>query len=72
MLDAWFVEGAAELPKPVDELEAETDRHLGTWNEQGGALCNAFLDDAARAAARRGRSRRAASASRDHSCHEPT
>jgi GMP synthase (glutamine-hydrolysing) len=48
MLDVWFEHGVAELPKPVAELEAETDRHLATWNEQGRALCNAFLDEARR------------------------
>jgi GMP synthase (glutamine-hydrolysing) len=48
MLDIWFEHGAAELPKPVAEIEAETDRHLETWNAQGRALCNAFLDEARR------------------------
>jgi GMP synthase-like glutamine amidotransferase len=48
MLDIWFEHGAAELPKPVAELAAETDRYLATWNEQGRALCNAFLDEAGR------------------------
>ena len=48
MLDSWFADGASELPKPVAEIAAETDRHLGTWNEQGSALCNAFLDEAGR------------------------
>jgi GMP synthase (glutamine-hydrolysing) len=48
MLDRWFVEGADELPKPRDELEAETDRLLGRWNAHGRALCGAFLDEAAR------------------------
>ena len=48
MLETWFEHGAAELPKPVAELTAETDRNLGIWNEQGSALCNAFLDEAGR------------------------
>ena len=48
MLDHWFSAGEEELPKPVDELRAETDRCLPTWNEQGRALCDAFLDEAAR------------------------
>jgi GMP synthase-like glutamine amidotransferase len=47
MLDAWFAAGSAELPKPLEEIAAETDRHLGAWNEQGRALCEAFLDRAA-------------------------
>lgn len=46
MLDHWFRMGAAELPKPVDEIAAETDRRLPVWNEHGRALCNAFLDAA--------------------------
>ncbi len=48
MLDSWFADGASELPKPVAEITAETDRHLGAWNEHGSALCNAFLDEARR------------------------
>ena len=48
MLDRWFVEGAGELPKPRDEIEAETERLLGGWNAHGRALCGAFLDEAAR------------------------
>jgi GMP synthase-like glutamine amidotransferase len=48
MLDDWFEHGKAELPKPVAEIEAETDRYLETWNAQGRALCNAFLDEAGR------------------------
>jgi GMP synthase (glutamine-hydrolysing) len=52
MLDRWFREGAAELPKPVEEIRAETDRLLGGWNEQGRALSAAFLDEARRVASR--------------------
>jgi GMP synthase (glutamine-hydrolysing) len=47
MLDAWFAQGADQLPKPVAELRAETDALLGTWNEHGRRLCSAFLDHAA-------------------------
>jgi len=47
MLDFWFVEGEAELPDPA-VVRAETDAFLGTWNEHGRRLCNAFLDFAAR------------------------
>jgi GMP synthase-like glutamine amidotransferase len=47
MLDHWFVSGEDELPKPLKEIQAETDRLLETWNGQGSALCNAFLDLAA-------------------------
>ena len=46
MLDFWFVEGEAELPDPV-VVRADTDAFLGTWNEHGRRLCNAFLDFAA-------------------------
>jgi GMP synthase (glutamine-hydrolysing) len=53
MLDRWFREGAAELPKPVEEIRAETDRLLEGWNEQGRALSTAFLDEARRVASRR-------------------
>jgi GMP synthase (glutamine-hydrolysing) len=52
MLDRWFREGAAELPKPLEEIRAETDRLLGGWNEQGRALSTAFLDEARRVASR--------------------
>jgi GMP synthase (glutamine-hydrolysing) len=46
LLDRWFVEGASELPKPIDEMRADTDRLLGGWNERGRALSTAFLDRA--------------------------
>jgi GMP synthase (glutamine-hydrolysing) len=48
MLDSWFVDGAAELPKAVDEMRSETRRNLPTWNEHGRALCRAFIDEARR------------------------
>jgi GMP synthase-like glutamine amidotransferase len=48
MLDHWLRDGREELPKPVEEIRAEVDRFLPTWNEQGRALCDAFLDEAAR------------------------
>jgi GMP synthase-like glutamine amidotransferase len=51
MLDHWLREGREELPKPVEEIRAETDRYLPTWNEQGLALCHAFLDEATRLSA---------------------
>ncbi len=46
MLEHWFVEGAAELPDPA-RVRTETDALLGTWNEHGRQLCDAFLDRAA-------------------------
>jgi GMP synthase (glutamine-hydrolysing) len=48
MLELWIAEGATELPKTVDEVAAETDVLLARWNEQGRALCTAFLDVAER------------------------
>lgn len=51
MLDSWFVEGREELPKPYEEVVAETDRHLPAWNDRGRDLCAAFLDEARRLAA---------------------
>jgi len=51
MLDHWLRAGREELPKPLEEIRAETDRYLPTWNEQGRALCEAFLDEAARLSA---------------------
>lgn len=48
MLDFWFEEGAAELPKPAADLHAETDRLLGEWSRRGSALCDAFLTQAER------------------------
>ena len=50
MLDAWFFSGAAELPRPVEVVRSETDRHLATWNRHGQALCSAFLAEAAKRA----------------------
>lgn len=54
MLDHWLREGRDELAKPVEEVRVETDSRLPTWNEQGGALCDAFLDEAARLGRLRG------------------
>jgi GMP synthase (glutamine-hydrolysing) len=50
MLESWFEDGRDELPKPVDEILAETDRNLDTWNVHGRAICAAFLDEARRLA----------------------
>ena len=46
MLEHWFVVGDAELPDPA-AIRSETDRFLGTWNEQGRRLCSGFLELAA-------------------------
>lgn len=48
MLDRWLVEGRDELPKPLPQVAAETDAKLPRWNEEGRALCAAFLDEAGR------------------------
>jgi len=47
MLDHWFTMGAAELPLPDQEMRDETAERLPGWNEQGRALCGAFLARAA-------------------------
>jgi len=47
MLDCWFEWGAAELPVPPGVMRRQTDERLGRWNQQGRALCGAFLDVAA-------------------------
>ena len=45
MLEHWFVEGESELPDPAT-VRRDTELYLGTWNECGRRLCNAFLDAA--------------------------
>jgi GMP synthase-like glutamine amidotransferase len=39
---SWFAE-EQELPRPLDELAAELDEKLATWQEHGRGLCRAFL-----------------------------
>ena len=48
MVETWFVSGERELPKPIADLRAETDRLIGPWNRHGRALCEAFLEVATR------------------------
>lgn len=43
MIESWIAEDGHELPMPPEELLAETDRRIGTWNETGRSLCTAFL-----------------------------
>ncbi len=50
MVETWLVDGERELPRPIDEMRAETERLIGPWNRHGRALCEAFLDGAARQA----------------------
>jgi GMP synthase (glutamine-hydrolysing) len=47
MVETWFVQGERELPKPLAELQAETDGLIGPWNRHGRTLCSAFLEAAA-------------------------
>jgi GMP synthase-like glutamine amidotransferase len=42
----WIAQDGNELPMPVAELLAETDRRIGAWNDSGRVLCAAFLDAA--------------------------
>lgn len=48
MVDAWFIDGAEQLPAPIDTMRAETAARLPLWMEQGRGLVDAFLDRAAR------------------------
>ncbi len=71
MVEAWCVEGAAELPAAIDEMRARTRAEISRWNETGRRLCGAFL----RAAEHLGRGGQASSgsdASAAQACHEPT
>lgn len=47
MIEAWVAEDPHELPTTPEALLAATDVHIGRWNEQGRALCRAFLAAAA-------------------------
>ena len=44
MLEAWVAEEAAELPGAPDEFLAQAKARIARWNDQGRALCRAFLD----------------------------
>jgi GMP synthase-like glutamine amidotransferase len=48
MVRAWVAEEPDELPMAPEELLEETERRIALWNEQGRALCSAFLELAAR------------------------
>jgi GMP synthase (glutamine-hydrolysing) len=43
MLEAWVAEEAAELPSSPDDFVADGAQRIELWNEQGRALCDAFL-----------------------------
>jgi GMP synthase (glutamine-hydrolysing) len=47
MLEAWIAEDGHGLPLPAEELLAQTRARISRWNEQGRALCSAFLATAA-------------------------
>jgi GMP synthase-like glutamine amidotransferase len=44
---AWFSAEPDELPRSLDEIEAELSEKLPRWHEHGRALCLAFLGAAA-------------------------
>ena len=50
-LDRWTADFEDPPPDP-DGLRAETQTHIGAWNELGRTLCSAFLDAAERVQAR--------------------
>jgi GMP synthase-like glutamine amidotransferase len=43
MARTWTAEEADELPMPVEEFLAETDRRIDEWNGHGRRLATAFL-----------------------------
>lgn len=46
MVESWIAEEDDELPMAPEEFLAETRDRIRTWNEQGRALCAAFLEAA--------------------------
>jgi GMP synthase (glutamine-hydrolysing) len=48
----WTSEDVDELPVPVDEFLAETERRIAGWNDHGRRLASAFLATAAQLAPR--------------------
>jgi GMP synthase-like glutamine amidotransferase len=47
MVRTWTAEESDELPVPVDEFLAETERRIAVWNHHGRRLADAFLAAAA-------------------------
>lgn len=47
MVETWAAEEDDELPTSTEEFVAETQSRIAGWNEQGRALCSAFLEIAA-------------------------
>ncbi len=48
MVQAWTAEDPHDLPSPADDFLAATRARIDGWNEHGRALCQAFLEMAAR------------------------
>ena len=48
MVSAWAEEDPEDLPMSTEELRAATEQHIARSNEQGRALAEAFLREAAR------------------------
>ncbi len=44
MLEAWVAEEPAELPAAPDEFLVQAASRIESWNDQGRALCRAFLE----------------------------
>jgi GMP synthase (glutamine-hydrolysing) len=42
-LERWMREDPDEIPIPVEQFRAETQRRIGDWNEVGWAICTNFL-----------------------------
>ncbi len=49
-IDRWIAESPEEVAGPVEELRAQTERHLDTWQEIARTLCGAFVEVAEGAA----------------------
>jgi len=50
VIECWIGESPEEVPCPLEELRAQTDRHLEAWQAIGRTLCGAFVETAERAA----------------------
>ncbi len=71
MVRAWTAEEADELPVPVEEFLAETERRIDEWNGHGRRLAAAFLATADELGHLLSTSA-GSDGSADHSCHDPT
>ena len=50
-IEAWMAEEPGALPLPREELAAQTEERIGTWNRIGRTLCGAFVEVAERVGA---------------------